>query len=448
MSKQLNDRVTKVTKEFIELSKPFFKVNNGGNRVYIKKDHELAVKLVDMWEFLSKTYGFKKDAEVYKFFEDQGYPNCIEANSILNSALRYPHYIVGENRTIGHWNTLDVLLDPEAGYTANSESNSDYHYFDNDIGGGSRSNAKLRQYTAKIETVIAKDRLFRKSRLERTTTPKVVEIDAEGKAVVTATTEQLDYNDPLVASRVPYYGVELEVLCKKSAPDDIIARIHKELDNHVIVKRDGSLDVGGVSGFEIVSAPATFLAHKELWPIFFDDEVGSSQFLRAWNTGKCGIHIHMSRVAFTQLHLAKFVEFINHPVTRDFVTDVAGRANNSYASYSKLNSKFNVIDDERHNHAGTRGAAVNLLNEHTVEVRIFRGNVKKAGFFKCLEFLDALYYYTKMSSMNTESMSVEDFLNWVKRNNNGYGNFVNWLKMKEYIEDNKPIKSNWREACA
>jgi len=62
-----------------------------------------------------------------------------------------------------------------------------------------------------------------------------------------------------------------------------------------------------------------------------------------------------------------------------------------------------------------RYLAVNLQNDNSVEIRIFRGTLNDSSFFKNIEFVQALFDYTK--SITETDMSLKSFLSFIKDNN-------------------------------
>ena len=71
----------------------------------------------------------------------------------------------------------------------------------------------------------------------------------------------------------------------------------------------------------------------------------------------------------------------------------------------------------------TRGSAVNTNNEHTIELRFFRGTLNKKGILACLDMAHAGVEYTRL--LNTRDviagmLSWDMFYEWVSDNNGIY----------------------------
>ena len=243
-----------------------------------------------------------------------------------------------------------------------------------------------------------------------------------------------------------FFGIEHEVECKPDAvPSEIANQIYKAMGQQqglFYFKADGSIR----HGFEIVTHPMSFNYAMKHWPMAAA-EVISNNCLNHWGDDyNCGVHIHMSRDAFgpagpiiikkgdltTQrafnmhgfdgvpkirpaYHLYKFMQFIyKNP---DLVKFVAGREaayinGHEMASYNKEEMARYVrrnkngddyIDADRglkevikgRWQAESRYVAVNLQNEHTVELRIFRSTTNHRRLRAYIQFADALFYYSK-----------------------------------------------------
>jgi len=241
-----------------------------------------------------------------------------------------------------------------------------------------------------------------------------------------------------------------------------------------IVKSDATT---GDCGFEIVSAPGTYRWHtEEAWKGFFVEDFdinnparafAPSNWLQGWTntgttvTGKnpwdlspasepayrftkplCGIHIHVSRNALTMLQLGKIVQYIGHNEA-GFVEAVAGRPANSYTSFKPKK----VTDGVVLNKAGQyvvgsntsyfeRSEAVNLTGSRgTIEFRMFRSNVSKAGFFKCIDFVQALVDWTR--DVSIKNLNNAHFIAFVMENRGKYPWLSKWLITKNYAD---PLK--------
>lgn len=230
----------------------------------------------------------------------------------------------------------------------------------------------------------------------------------------------------------PWLGVELEVERALECAENITELSYAALGrDFVMFKTDGSL--GGVKPFEIVTVPATLNYHKARWENFLSNTELKTN-LQSYKSGKCGMHVHISRDSFNGLHLAKFMRFINMGDNYRFIADVAQRKENHYCQYTRYT---NIPQASKALWRGARGA-INTNLPNTVEVRIFRGNLSKHAFYKNLEFVHAAWAYTKDASMR--ELGYKDFLFWLHNPKNMhdklYANLQKWAIANNYNVSN------------
>ncbi len=258
-------------------------------------------------------------------------------------------------------------------------------------------------------------------------------------------------NDEYSGVAPVFLGIELEVEKREKCPNKIEHMVAADLGmDYMVLKSDSSIQ----NGFEIVTAPATIGFHLKAWDRFFDTEKGSSKHLTSWTSGRCGMHVHIGRSAFTPMHLGKFFAFINNNENREFITSIGGR--NSHFSkfiedksfhvksklvshmgdlYKKLKATtikeeqtkiekemaiirakltrstgeiINFIQNTTSMKKEERHSAVNLAKQGTVEVRIFRGNIMKVGMLKNLEFVHAAVEFTREATFRTHALTPEE----------------------------------------
>jgi hypothetical protein len=198
-----------------------------------------------------------------------------------------------------------------------------------------------------------------------------------------------------VTNKALHFGFELEVerhyshIGRRSMATLIKDRFTTK---YVYVVHDGSID----EGIEIVSHPFTWSEYREnigRW----DDLL---LFLRskAWkaNRPKVGFHVHMTKDAFTSFHLFKFLRFFYNKTNYELITKIAQRHPTSYSVFSEEDRK-NVVANAKNkqNRDNTHYNAINLNNDYTVEVRMFRGTLEPLLFHKNIEFLHAAFHYTR-----------------------------------------------------
>lgn len=205
-------------------------------------------------------------------------------------------------------------------------------------------------------------------------------------------------------------------------------------------KRDGSLYKrfkGSTveTGVEIVTQPMTWQyiqKNKHKFKEFF--AIMDKEKLLDKKITCCGMHVHISRNAFTTLQFFKFVSFIYSPYNREYIVGIAGRINNRYAHLTsdgpnKLFSKgltTKTVQRKSPNKMlpenllkttsvaqSPRTSAVNINPDYTFELRLFKGATSYAEYMLVLEFVYALYTFTKDVSISNNTF--EDFVTYVNK---------------------------------
>ena len=194
-----------------------------------------------------------------------------------------------------------------------------------------------------------------------------------------------------------HLGFELEVEeCDGNDADNnyIASLIEGKLRNRVYMKYDGSLD----AGFEVVTHPHTLEEYHTNFDWSFLSTLVSGNFV-SWNNSNCGFHVHISRKAFDApsgyqaevSHKMRFTKFIYDNQYQ--VERIAGRKANDYASFGDKGQILNKVlhGDQRNG----RYEVVNVYNDHTYEIRIFKGSLRKARLLSNIEFVHAVCEYTR-----------------------------------------------------
>lgn len=214
------------------------------------------------------------------------------------------------------------------------------------------------------------------------------------------------------------YGLELEVQARRDVNlGDAALHAATALEGGAILKADSSI---GSNGFEIVSIPATLEFHKtQLWNKFFKKNMHGkipSKMVQSWNTGVCGIHVHITRAAMTKMQLSKLLVFYHDDANNAFLSRIAGRTVGPDARYCKT-AKKKLRNNVQHECADHHDAITISARNHgkTAEVRIFRGNATRHGVMRCLEFVDATVKWCGQAGGS--KLGFMDFLTWFNQEN-------------------------------
>ena len=320
---------------------------------------------------------------------------------------------------------------------------------------------------------------FRAAQNER----KIVEITKKWSTTGKSFTEK-------EINRTPYFGIELEVtpglqafnlIDQNRYPKNggnfdcghIAQMIAAEITERYlqkmglgVLKMDGSVH----GGFELVTIPATHKWHtEEGWQGFFKEDyldhqkhLAPSYYLSGWqnngirvrhpyfgsdfNTPTCGIHIHVSRDALSPMQFGKMQHFVNSPANKPFIELVAGRKENTYTAIIpkevKAGARFvhhfrgtgfqhrrGDRNEYRSDDMGGRYSAINVNTQGkpTIEFRIFRSNVAKAGFMKNIDFVHSLLTWCSVASADPNKLTVPEYIKFIEQNRGQYKWMSAWL---------------------
>lgn len=232
-----------------------------------------------------------------------------------------------------------------------------------------------------------------------------------------------------------FFGIELECQVNPNSIDFNVCA-QRTIDalgaQFVMLKRDASI---GEFGFEIVTAPATLEVHHMAWNDFLSNRIRG---LTSYLSGDCGMHVHVSRPSAA--HVVRIRKFINALGWRTEMYAIAGRPNNRHTLYNE-DTDFDPIFDVRDS---LRGAvqtqtrfqfitgdhhdALNCSNQDTIEFRIFRGTLNRESFFKNLEFVHAVTYFTEVESARVQTW--DNFVEFVRKSKHEYPNLCLFLQEK------------------
>ena len=212
-----------------------------------------------------------------------------------------------------------------------------------------------------------------------------------------------------------YFGVEIEIECVAGETDEA-----KNLPNFCYAKEDDSLD----NGWEITSSPMTWEWIQEHTKEWEDILSIRKRGYRSYETDTCGMHVHMSKKAFTGLHLYKFLKLFFE--NQQFIMKVSRRKKSNMEKWASLETDESLVYKAKHKTCRTKYTAVNLQRSDTVEIRIFRGTLHPTGFWMNLEFCKAAYDYTKIEPI--KEISGEALQEYILKNWKQFPNISAFLK--------------------
>ena len=232
--------------------------------------------------------------------------------------------------------------------------------------------------------------------------------------------------EPRYNGNLLYFGIELEVGCEDNVNfsnilGDYTPRIVMLTDDCSIYNNEIEY------GVELVSHPATFNWLNENRNIWNDIlRRFRRNGIQSFTTETCGIHIHLSKNAFTHSHMYNFLKMIyEYPKFTKFISQ-----RDSMDRWCSLKNEADPeaiakkADDKR---SWEKYTAVNLIHPASVEVRIFRGNLNERSFYKNIQYLHSLFMYTKECPRNDSGLTIENYLQYVSIHKKQYKDLYEWL---------------------
>ena len=226
-------------------------------------------------------------------------------------------------------------------------------------------------------------------------------------------------------------GIELEVEATDGRSSALRAcnEYFNSSRQYAMFKKDGSLSED--DGFEIVTAARRMDDHIKVFGAWEPEGITS------WDAGNCGMHVHIDSRAFSALTLGKFLMFYNQPGNAAFIRGIAGRhpddggAAGQYAGAIKGQATESPTQVKSCTENRSRYVMVNVTNLNideqqrlsvetsrdckgsysTVEVRIFRGTLRKARLLAQIEFAHAAVAFCRAASW--QELDGAAFKHWL-----------------------------------
>ena len=123
------------------------------------------------------------------------------------------------------------------------------------------------------------------------------------------------------------------------------------------------------------------------------------------------------------------------------VERIAGRSNNSYAAFSDKGYLVRKVKTGHQNNG--RYSAINTENDNTIEVRVFKGSLRKERVLSAIEFVHACVEYTRNVKVSTKNHALSwlKFTGYVSENSEMYPNLVT-IMSESFAGDSNPDESN------
>ena len=277
----------------------------------------------------------------------------------------------------------------------------------------------------------------------------------------------LDYPSGITSSHFGEFtmGIELEMTSGDSDNDtnEAAESVRSRLgSDYCIIKSDGSLPS---NGFEVVTSPQGLAKHIEKFKAWEIDPA-----YRAWNTGKCGTHVHIDSRGFTQLTLGKFLMFINSNGNVDFIRKIAGRhpavddqarsycaaehqsilANPKTAVKGKSSERYRMVNMQNLGAREAKRLGLSMDNSYngkynTVELRIFRASLKKERLLAQIEFTHAAVMFCRVASWR--DLNGTSFVKWLKTVAGQYPALTKWYGVRNVHTSTPTVIAPAMDTC-
>lgn len=231
-----------------------------------------------------------------------------------------------------------------------------------------------------------------------------------------------------------FFGIELEVEAGNGNIGEVSEHLAGTYSDNFYLKHDGSIS----NGFELVWEPVSWDWIKENCAVY--NKVLSyliNKKFSSYAPNTCGIHIHLSKNSFSTLHLLKFLTMFYSPENYKYILAISQRKEPQFKQWAgchgetkdqqilKVNGKTSKYDWNRY-------TAVNLQNDRTVEIRIFRGTLKYESFLKNLEFVHSMFRYTELASLR--QVTWAGYSQYVSDNQKTYRNLYAYMDSKNLFK--------------
>lgn len=228
--------------------------------------------------------------------------------------------------------------------------------------------------------------------------------------------------------RTLYMGFELEL---NATDDNLLSAsrmVYQAVGDTAYLKSDSSIGYG----FELVTHPMTldYAMQQFNWDAI--RKARAADLIRAGSS--CGLHVHVSKAAFaSHAHELRWLMFWYR--NQQIMTALARRTSNDYASFKDRGRPHlaKIAKRESPDSGHARYVAINAINEHTYEVRIFASSVYVNRIKAALQLVESTVRYTENLAvskvMSDGGFSFGQFMAWV----NGPENTGQYVQLNQQV---------------
>lgn len=208
---------------------------------------------------------------------------------------------------------------------------------------------------------------------------------------------------------VYYRGLEIEL---ETDITDTVCDVLRNADSTLFrFEEDGSLK----SGFEIITAPMSRAYWRELGFFKLEKLITDLKEVSnpiAWDTGRCGLHIHFNRVEVSNQAQKFLKQFMvdNHK----FISKISGRDDFNYCRKPVYDDYELDSNNEIYNYS--RYLTLNFTPE-TLEFRFWRGTLKTENIKASVQLTEDLIGFAELAVRCDEFKATEsDFIEYITAN--------------------------------
>lgn len=190
-----------------------------------------------------------------------------------------------------------------------------------------------------------------------------------------------------------YMGFELEVEPRVTSKYNLTNAANAAREGiNCILSHDGSLRT---NGFEIVSQPQTYnyiMAQYQKYEEAFEKIIKAGYI--SHNSGNCGLHFHVTAPTENREEAVARLWIIIETFKEQFQALSRRRGDFHWCrflSQQPYKSLYKIAKVAKDAKESTRYLAINDRNEHTIEIRIFRGTLNIKTFYADLQLVNNLF---------------------------------------------------------